>query len=236
MVSPPLPGATRVLVVDDDAEVAEVLGRYLELEGYEVDSCADGAEALDRALAHPPDLMVLDVMLPGMDGLSVCRRLRALTDVPVILLTARGEDSQRVIGFDLGADDYVVKPFSPKEVVARVKAVLRRSRAEPIASAAGLTDLRGVRVHIDLAARQATLEGMPLNLRARELELLAFFMRHPGRAFTREELLEHVWGYAYGDTATVTVHVRRIRDKIERDPAHPDQLVTVWGVGYRFDG
>ena len=223
-----------MLVVDDDLEVAEVLGRYLHREGYLVDSCADGSAALDHALTDPPDLVILDVMLPGMDGLTVCRRLRAMTDVPVILLTARSQDADRVIGFDLGADDYVVKPFSPREVVARVKAVLRRSRSEPMAGPGASTTLVGGRVRIDLASRQATLDDQPLPLRARELELLAYFMRHPGRAFTREELLEHVWGYAYGDTATVTVHVRRIRDKIEVDPAHPTQLLTVWGVGYRF--
>ncbi len=228
----------RVLVVDDDEKVAEVLSRYLEREGYDVDCCGDGAVALDRALSDPPDLVVLDIMLPGMDGLSVCRRLRAIAPVPIILLTARGEDADRIIGLELGADDYVVKPFSPREVVARVRAVLRRSRGDGPTGAApgGPTALEAGELSIELGARRAWRRGQPLGLRAREFELLAFLMRNQGRAFTREELLEHVWGYAYGDTATVTVHVRRLRDKIEEDPAKPTHLVTVWGVGYRFDG
>ncbi len=230
-------GATRVLVVDDDRNVAEVVSRYLEREGYEVEVVGDGRLALDRALATPPDLVVLDLMLPGFDGLEVCRRLRALAPVPVIMLTARGDESDRVMGLELGADDYVAKPFSPKELVARVRAVLRRA-AGPLApppSGQPLVFDDGD-LHVDVAAREATLAGAVVPLTAREFELLAFLMRHARQAFRREELLQHVWGTRYGDTSTITVHVRRLREKVERDPSHPLRIATVWGVGYRWEG
>ena len=228
---------TRILVVDDDPNVSEVVARYLEREGYAVETVANGRTALERALADPPDLVVLDLMLPGMDGLEVCRRLRALAPVPVIMLTARGEESDRVIGLELGADDYVAKPFSPKELVARVRAVLRRATG-PLATAAPGTPLTldDGDLHIDIAARQATLAGRPVPLTAREFELLVFLARHPRQAFRREELLQHVWGSRYGDTSTITVHVRRLREKIEPDPSHPARIATVWGVGYRWEG
>ena len=227
----------RILVVDDDQTVSEVVARYLEREGYRVETVADGRTALDRALADPPDLVVLDLMLPGIDGLEVCRRLRALAPVPVIMLTARGQESDRVIGLELGADDYVSKPFSPKELVARVRAVLRRARG-PLAAAtpgAPLTFDDGD-LHVDVAARQATLAGAPVPLTAREFELLVFLLRHPRQAFRREDLLQHVWGTRYGDTSTITVHIRRLREKIEPDPSHPVRIATVWGVGYRWEG
>jgi DNA-binding response OmpR family regulator len=213
---------------------------------------ADGRTALDRALSEPPDLVVLDLMLPGIDGLEICRRLRALAPVPIVILTARGQESDRIIGLDLGADDYVAKPFSTKELVARVRAVLRRARG-PLAGAApglgsGTPGSAGVgaggwvRTHVDgdlevdVAARQARLRGEVVALTAREFELLAFLVRHPRQAFRREEILEQVWGYRYGDTSTVTVHVRRLREKIEPDPANPVRIATVWGVGYRWEG
>jgi DNA-binding response OmpR family regulator len=227
----------RVLVVDDDATVSEVVARYLERDGFAVDAVGDGQVALDRALADPPDLVVLDLMLPGMDGLEVCRRLRALAPVPIIILTARGQESDRIVGLELGADDYVAKPFSTKELVARVRAVLRRARG-PLATALP----GGPHVHrdgdlvVDVAARQARIGDEVVALTAREFELLAFLVRHPRRAFRREEILEHVWGYRYGDTSTVTVHVRRLREKIEPDPANPVRIATVWGVGYRWEG
>jgi DNA-binding response OmpR family regulator len=230
-------GSSRILVVDDDATVSEVVARYLERDGFVVETVADGRVALDRALAEPPDLVVLDLMLPGMDGLEVCRRLRALAPVPIIILTARGQESDRIVGLELGADDYVAKPFSTKELVARVRAVLRRARG-PLAAPAP----EGPRVHhdgdlaVDIAARQATLGGDVVALTAREFELLAFLVRHPRQAFRREEILDHVWGYRYGDTSTVTVHVRRLREKIEPDPANPVRIATVWGVGYRWEG
>jgi DNA-binding response OmpR family regulator len=226
----------RVLIVDDDANVSEVVSRYLELEGFDVEAVADGNTALDRALAEPPDLIVLDLMLPGLSGLEVCRRLRAMAPVPVIMLTAKGEESDRVIGLELGADDYVAKPFSPKELTARVKAVLRRARGPLAATTPGTPSmLTAGELVVDVAARQARLRDEPVALTARELELLVFLMRHPRQAFRREELLEHVWGYTYGDTSTVTVHVRRLREKIEDDPSEPRHIATVWGVGYRFE-
>jgi DNA-binding response OmpR family regulator len=230
-------GATRILVVDDDVTVADVVTRYLEREGYDVETVGNGRVALERALADPPDLIVLDLMLPGMDGLEVCRRLRALAPVPVIMLTARGQESDRVIGLELGADDYVSKPFSPKELVARVRAVLRRASG-PLASRepGSPTSFDDGDLHIDLAAREATIDGEVVALTAREFELLVFLARHPRQAFRREELLQHVWGTRYGDTSTITVHVRRLREKIEVDPAHPRRIATVWGVGYRWEG
>ena len=225
-----------VLVAEDDPTVAEVVARYLEREGFEVEVVGDGATALDRAIADPPHLLVLDLMLPGMNGLEVCRRLRAIAPVPVIMLTARGEESDRVIGLELGADDYVAKPFSAKELTARVKAVLRRA-AGPLpgpGSEAARVLVAGP-LHVDVPAREATVDGEVIALTAREFELLVFLMRHPREAFRRDDLLERVWGYRYGDTSTVTVHVRRLREKIERDPSDPALIATVWGVGYRFE-
>lgn len=173
-------------------------------------------------------------MLPGMSGLEVCRRLRRVSDVPVVMLTALGEESDRVVGFEHGADDYVTKPFSPRELALRVQSVLRR--AGRTADAPGENKLLadgGLR--LDPAARTATRDGVPLSLTVREFDLLAHFLRHPGRAFGRADLLDQVWGWSYGDQATVTVHVRRLREKIETDPANPDRIVTVWGVGYRYE-
>jgi DNA-binding response OmpR family regulator len=225
---------TRVLVVDDDPNVAEVVTRYLEREGYVVESVADGLVAVDRATADPPDLVVLDLMLPGIDGLEVCRRLRALAPVPVIMLTARGDETDRIIGLDLGADDYLAKPFSPRELTARVRAVLRRAQA-PLPPSGVPSVLVAGAIEVDVPAREARVDGAVVPLTAREFELLVYLMRHPRRAFRREELLEAVWGWSYGDTSTVTVHVRRIREKIEPDPATPVHLTTVWSVGYRFE-
>jgi DNA-binding response OmpR family regulator len=228
---------TRVLVVEDDATVAEVVLRYLEREGFEVETVGDGLLALDRARAALPDAVVLDLMLPGLDGLEVCRRLRALAPIPVIMLTARGEESDRVLGLELGADDYVTKPFSPRELTARVKSVLRRA-AGPLAAAtvAGEPEvLTAGDLEVDTSARDVRVAGTLAALTAREFELLVFLMRRPRHVFRREELLEQVWGYTYGDTSTVTVHIRRLREKVEADPSAPIHLQTVWGVGYRFD-
>jgi len=230
-------GASRILVIDDDATVAEVVSRYLTRDGFTVEVVGDGCAGLDRALAEPPDLVVLDLMLPGLDGLEVCRRLRALAPVPVIMLTARGHESDRVVGLELGADDYVAKPFSPKELVARVRAVLRRARGPlaPLPLGQPLVFDDG-ELHVDVAAREARLDGAVVALTAREFELLAFLMRHPRQAFRREDLLQQVWGSRYGDTSTITVHVRRLREKIEFDPSDPTRIATVWGVGYRWEG
>ncbi|MFI5567560.1 response regulator transcription factor [Streptomyces sp. NPDC051740] len=223
----------RVLVVDDDPTVAEIVTGYLDRAGYVVDRAGDGPDALARAAAHWPDLVVLDLMLPGMDGLEVCRRMRGRGPVPVIMLTARGDEDDRILGLEVGADDYVTKPFSPRELVLRVESVLRRTRPAP-AAASGL--LRAAGLSLDPAARRATKDGTELALTIREFDLLAFFLRHPGRAFAREELMREVWGWDFGDLSTVTVHVRRLRGKVEDDPARPRIVQTVWGVGYRFDG
>jgi len=228
----------RVLVVDDDPTVAEVVGDYLRHAGMESRHAADGHAALRLADTWRPDLVVLDVMLPGIDGLEVCRRLRDArgehTLLPVIMLTALGEEDDRVLGLETGADDYVTKPFSPRELALRVQAVLRRGGA----SGAGPVPpppLRSGRIEIDLAARRARKDGRELPLTVREFDLLAFFMTHPGQAFTRAELMKRVWGWSFGDQSTVTVHVRRVRDKVEEEPASPLLLRTVRGIGYCWD-
>ncbi|RNG21691.1 response regulator transcription factor [Streptomyces botrytidirepellens] len=244
MQQTPPPG--RVLVVDDDPTVAEVVAGYLTRAGFAVDRAADGPGALARADAQWPDLVVLDLMLPGMDGLDVCRALRGRGPVPVIMLTARGDEDDRILGLEIGADDYVTKPFSPRELVLRVESVLRRSRTGPRASGAPAgargagpgrpdTVLRRAGITLDPTARRATKDGRELALTLREFDLLAFLLRHPGVACTREELMRDVWGWDFGDLSTVTVHVRRLRGKIEDDPAAPRLIQTVWGVGYRFD-
>ena len=225
---------TRILVVEDDRTVAEVVARYLEREGFVVESVGDGNEAMARADAQLPDLVVLDIMLPGLDGLEVCRRLRARAPIPVVMLTARGSEEDRVLGLELGADDYVSKPFSPRELTARVKAVLRRARS-PLGEVDNTGTVEYDGLQIDFGAREARVRGELATLTAREFELLAFLVRRPRQVFRRDELLEHVWGYTYGDTSTVTVHIRRLREKIEDDPSTPRRITTVWGVGYRFD-
>jgi len=222
-----------VLVVDDDPTVSDVVRRYLERADFEVTLASDGMAALAAAAARRPDLVVLDLMLPGLDGLEVCRRLRESDpDVPVVMLTALGDEADRVVGLSLGADDYVTKPFSPRELVLRVQSVLRRA-SRPV-DATGET-LRDGDLVVDAARRVARLRGEEVALTVREFDLLVFLMRHPGRAFRRGELLEAVWGWTFGDQSTVTVHMRRLREKIEADPATPMRIVTVWGVGYRYE-
>jgi DNA-binding response OmpR family regulator len=224
-----------VLVVDDEPTIVEVVELYLRREGFEVVSAADGALALAAVEQRRPDLVVLDLMLPGMGGLEVAQRLRAGGRLPIIMLTARGEETDRVVGLELGADDYVVKPFSPRELVARVKAVLRRAQPEPAPTSTASEIAHGP-LRLDTAARTASLRGSPLSLTAREFDLLSFLMRHPGQVFTREQLLDQVWGFTFAsDMSTVTVHIRRLREKIEADPANPALLTTVWGVGYRLE-
>lgn len=230
----------RVLVVDDDATVRDVVVRYLERAGYQVDQAADGPSALASAAGTAADLVVLDLMLPGMSGLEVCRRLRATTPVPVIMLTALGEESDRIMGLEVGADDYVTKPFSPRELLLRVQSVLRRVNATttlpallPFIAPAGQALVDGDLV-VDLAAHEARLGGRPLALTSREYDLLVFLMHHPRQAFSRSDLLDRVWGWSFGDHSTVTVHVRRLREKVEADPAAPRRIQTVWGTGYRF--
>ncbi len=225
----------RVLVVDDDPTVSEVVVSYLERAGHIVELAADGMSALAVADARPPDLVVLDLMLPGLDGLEVCRRLRSHSDVPVVMLTALGDEADRVLGLEVGADDYVTKPFSPRELVLRVNSVLRRSGPPADHAEGGPTSLEDGDLHIDLVAHRATRAGAELALTTREFDLLAFLLLHPGQAFDRKSLMEQVWGWSFGDQSTVTVHVRRLREKVEPDPSAPSRLVTVWGVGYRWD-
>jgi DNA-binding response OmpR family regulator len=225
--------AGRILVVDDDPTVADVVARYLLRDGHEVECVADGAEAIGLALRNPPDLVVLDLMLPGMGGLEVCRRLRETSSVPVVMLTALGEEIDRLVGLETGADDYVTKPFSPRELALRVRSVLRRARGTLRPVGAGV--LRDGDLVVNVGAHEAGLRGEELHLTGREFDLLAFLMRHPHRAFTRDELLGQVWGWSFGDSSTVTVHVRRLREKIEEDPTAPRRIVTVWGVGYRYE-
>ncbi|QES09553.1 DNA-binding response regulator [Streptomyces venezuelae] len=228
----------RILVVDDDPTVAEVVTGYLERAGCAVEHAADGPEALRRAAERWPDLIVLDLMLPGLDGLEVCRRLRATGPVPVIMLTARGDQEDRITGLEVGADDYVTKPFSPRELVLRVESVLRRTRttaARATPAVAPRPVLRAGDLTVDTATRRATRAGAELGLTLREFDLLAYFLEHPRTAHSREALMRRVWGWDFGDLSTVTVHVRRLRAKIEQDPARPRLIETVWGVGYRFE-
>ncbi len=234
-----LPG--RIVVVDDDPTVADVVGRYLVRDGHTVECVHDGAEALRRIAENRPDLVVLDLMLPGIDGLEVCRRLRERWPIPVVMLTALGDETDRLAGFEIGADDYVTKPFSPRELAMRVRSVLRRSRsAAPAgrAEAPGQPDqgiLTDRDVLVDLAAHEVRISGKLVQLTSREYDLLVFLLRHPRQAFSREQLLSEVWGWTFGDTSTVTVHVRRLREKLESDPTLPRRIVTVWGVGYRYE-
>jgi two-component system, OmpR family, response regulator ResD len=222
---------TTVLVVDDEPTIREIVAGYLERDGYRTLEAADGNRARELLERDPPDLVVLDVMLPGADGLELCRWIRSRSRLPVIMLTARGEESDRIVGLELGADDYVTKPFSPRELAARVRTVLRRAEPETVTeerlSFNGLV--------IDSTTREVTKNGTPLRLTAREFDFLWFVASHPRRVFSREQIMRRVWGYSSAlDTGTVTVHVRRLREKIEDQPSHPRHLETVWGVGYRF--
>jgi DNA-binding response OmpR family regulator len=223
------------MIVDDDPTVAGIVARYLERDGYEVLQAHDGLEALELAESSKPDLVVLDVMLPYVDGLEVCRRLRSNGSIPIIMLSARGHETDRVVGLELGADDYLAKPFSPRELTARIRSVLRRANSGPGADTDGRSDrISAGHLDVDMAGREVRVNGLSVSLTVREFELLAFLAGQPGKVFTRQDLLERVWGYSFGDTSTVTVHVRRLREKVEDDPSDPQMIQTVWGVGYRF--
>jgi DNA-binding response OmpR family regulator len=226
----------KVLIVDDEPNIREVVGLYLRRDGHEVVSAADGEKALDLFRSSRPDLVVLDLMLPKMNGLEVCRRMQAERRVPLIMLTARGAEEERIVGLGIGADDYVVKPFSPRELAARVAAVLRRAGETLPASEDGRV-LAFDGLSVDPNTREVLVRGQPASLTAREFDLLYHLAASPGRVYTRDHLMEVVWGYAFSaDTSTVTVHMRRLREKVEPDPAHPRYLQTVWGVGYKFGG
>jgi DNA-binding response OmpR family regulator len=231
-----MPVKPRILVVDDDPTVSDVVRVYLEQAGYEVTHAADGATALACAARQAPSLVVLDLMLPKIDGMEVCRRLRAADrELPVVMLTAMGDENDRILGLQLGADDYVTKPFSPRELVLRVQSVLRRAGADAGTGPVRTGSLTDGDLAVDVGRRVATRDGAELSLTVREFDLLVHLMSHPGHVFRRAELLEQVWGWSFGDQSTVTVHVRRLREKVEPDPANPTRIVTVWGVGYRYE-
>jgi DNA-binding response OmpR family regulator len=220
----------RILIVDDETAVREVVGRYLRREGFETVEASDGRQAIE--LAGDADLVVLDLMLPQVDGLEVCRRIRSTRNTPIIMLTARAEETDKLVGLGIGADDYVVKPFSPRELVARITAVLRRTstpaRAEDV--------IRVGELRISPATRTVARGAVPIELTAREFDLLLFLARNAGQVFTRQQLLDNVWDYTFaGDDNTVTVHIRRLREKIEPDAARPRYVKTVWGVGYKLE-
>ena len=226
--------AGRISVVDDERVVTEVVERYLRLEEFEVCLASDGNEALRIAREWAPDLVVLDLMLPGVDGLEVCRRIRQHGQMPIIMLTAKGEEVARIVGLEMGADDYVVKPLSPRELVARIKSVLRRAAAGPTPSLGGV--LRFDECTINPESRVVTKGSVEVQLTAKEFDLLFFLASNPGRVFTREQLMDQVRDFTYaGDLSTVTVHIQRLRGKIEKDPVKPRYVKTVWGVGYKFE-
>ena len=225
-----------ILVVDDDPTIRDVLERYLQREGFAVLTAADGQAALQKASSEKPDLVVLDLMLPHVDGWEICRCLRAESTVPVLMLTARGEEYERILGLGLGADDYVTKPFSPAEVVARIQAIFRRIEMARSPAPLSAETIHIGEIVIAPSVRQVTVKGQPVTLTAKEFDLLHYLASHPRQVFSREQLLDQVWGYTYaGETSTVTVHVRHLREKIETDPASPRLIETVWGVGYRFN-
>jgi DNA-binding response OmpR family regulator len=222
---------TTVLVVDDEHTIREVVVRYLERDGYRTLEAADGNRARELLERDAPDLVVLDLMLPGTDGLELCRWIRSRSQLPVIMLTARGEESNRIVGLELGADDYVTKPFSPRELAARVRTVLRR--AEPSVRENERLSFDGL--VLDGQSREVTRNDKPVRLTAKEFDLLWFLASHPRRVFSRDDLMRRIWGYSAAlDTGTLTVHVRRLREKLEDDPSRPRHLETVWGIGYRF--
>lgn len=221
----------RVLVVDDETAIVELVEYHLTREGFQVETEDNGQRAVERATHEPFNLVILDLMLPGMTGLDACRAIRQSTDIPIIMLTARKDELDRVLGLELGADDYVTKPFSPRELIARVKAILRRSQKGRDESG----DIRFPGLDIDVERRTVAVDGIQINLTFTEFELLTILARHPGRAFTRDELLVRVWGDDfYGDSRTVDVHVRHLREKLREDPQKPRFIETVRGVGYRF--
>jgi len=224
--------AIRILLVDDEPLILKGLRFSLQQEGYEIDQAADGEEALKKIRENAYDLVLLDVMLPKLSGIEVCQQVRETSDVPIIMLTAKGEDMDKILGLEFGADDYMTKPFNILEVKARIKSILRRTA---VVRGPQKTQLSEGGLFLDSQTRSVEVNGSPVNLTVKEFDLLQYFMASPGRVFTREELLENVWGYEYmGDFRTVDVHIRRLRSKIEPDPDKPQYVVTKWGVGYYF--
>jgi DNA-binding response OmpR family regulator len=226
----------RILVVDDESYVREVIAQHLQLEGYEVVQAANGLEALRLAAEHPPDLVILDLMLPGMDGFEVASRLRSVSAVPILMVTGRVDEADKLAGFGVGADDYITKPFRPRELVMRVQAMMRRVGATDVPAMILDDALRVGDLVIRPQLREVMRDGVMLDLTAKEFDLLYFLASHPKQVFTRQQLIQHVWHYDYyGDTRTVTVHMHRLRQKVEIDEARPRHLRTVWGVGYKFE-
>ena len=224
-----------ILIVEDEPSIAEVVGLYLKRAGYQTLHAADGRSAMTLLERHMPDLVILDLMLPEVDGLEITRWIRARSEVPIIMVTSRREEADRIAGLELGADDYVVKPFSPQELVSRVRAVLRRAEKSSVRES-GERPLTFGDLTIDSTTRVVTLSGREISLTAKEFDMLYHLAQHPRQVFSREQLLDRIWGGAeYIDPGTVTVHVRRLREKIESDSAKPTRLVTVWGVGYKFE-
>jgi two-component system response regulator VicR len=230
------PSPRRILVVDDEEHIREVLCRYLMAAGYLTMQAADGNEALQVSANQPPDLIILDLMLPGISGFEVCRQLRAKSAVPILMLTARGEEQTKVAGFSIGADDYVTKPFSPREVVMRVQAIMRRLQAASVPAMVLDDAIHFGNLTIHPPLRTVERDGASLDLTSKEFDLLFFLASHPRQVFTRQQLLDHVWDIGFfGDASTVTVHIRRLREKVELDPAQPHHIKTSWGIGYKFD-
>ena len=225
----------KILVVDDEKTLVKGIKFNLENEGYAVDACYDGATAVEMARTGAYDLLILDLMMPGLDGLSACQQIRMFSTVPIIMLTAKSEDSDKLLGFESGADDYLTKPFNILELKARVRALLRRSTLTAQAEQqAGDRIVRG-HITLDTAKWEALKDGVPVDLTMKEYDLIEFFMKKPGKVFSREQLLDLVWGYGYqGDIRTVDVHIRRLREKLEQNPAEPEYILTKWGVGYYF--
>lgn len=223
----------RILIVDDEEMLVKGLKRSLEAEGFDTDVAYNGTQALEKNLNNKYDLLILDLMLPEIDGLEVCRRVRQASQVPIIMVTAKGEDVDKIIGLELGADDYLAKPFNTRELVARIKAVLRRSSGK---SSETQLIRANARLKLNLSRRTVSVDGKEINtLTAKEFELLVLLAKHPGKVYTREDLISLVWGYDYaGEDRTVDVHIRRLRDKIEPDPSHPEFIQTKWGIGYFF--
>ena len=223
----------KILIIEDDISIAELERDYLEAEGFESEIIHDGAEGLTKALNSKYDLIILDLMLPGMDGFSICRTLRKETEVPILMVSARKEDIDKIRGLGLGADDYITKPFSPGELVARVKSHLNRyERLRGTEKRDRTVSLRGLSV--DYNSRKVRLNNKELNLTGKEFDILYMLISNPDRVYTKEEIFENIWGDSYGDISTITVHVRKLREKIEYDPSNPQYIETVWGVGYRF--
>lgn len=227
-----LHSAPRILIVDDEHHIVELASLYLGREGYEIESLSDGSEVMGTFEATKPDLVILDIMLPGTDGLALCREIRRDSQIPIIMLTARDEVTDKVVGLELGADDYLTKPFHPQELVARVRALLRRAQAEPDQPRA----VRVLGLEIDLLRHEVRHKGETIRLRPKEFDLLALLMRHPGRVFQRSELLDLVWGYDFpGYTRTVDVHVQQLREKLAGGGVKQPTVETVWGVGYKLE-